>query len=429
MALNMPQGYTQEVLEGFADLQAMENWYRSLPPPWNKIPKPVGKKQDILKNISLIFDTEKTFFGGKDDGSYFSWRAQVIENIHRQPLSVGDKVNQVSRAINKDKALLKAMFSTQAFTALAYKNIIYALETNFGGPSRAHAHLLKQLLKGDPLEYGSHSNVQLLRTRIDKYLELLAVHGINNMVEARTIFDIVVTNLMTEFQATKFREDAITHRYANPNSLEALSGWLQERERNLQWTSTHHNVDINLRQLTNKPNRKVRVYKISGQDSDGYEGWEDDVVHTFPTRPEKKFIKDEIRDKRKPSTTLRVSEEQSVSDTESLQTCSEIGEDFIDEEPQLLIQCLRTMGVRLPLCNVCNKERHVLHQCEVFRKMSVPDRLKLVNQQGRCDNCLHPRHRRKDCPSKFRCFECKEKHHSLLHYQNKKLGKQEKSSS
>ena len=441
-AMNMPQGYSHEALEGFETVRAMEQWYLSLPAPWNKVPKIVGKRQDILKNVSLIFGNEKTFFGGKEDGSYFNWRAQAIENIHRQPVSVSDKVGLVSRAINKDNPLLKSMFCTQAFTAGAYRNIISSLETNFGGPQRAHNHLLKQLLAGDKLDWSSCSSVQLLRIRIDRYLELLAVHGIQIMAQARMTFDVVLTNVMTQGLALKFRDDSLKLRFSNPSSLEALSGWLQERERNLQWAASHHNVELNLRQLQPKPNRKVRIFEASGLPD--AEGLEDGSVHSFPTRSDRKFIKDESRNSRdlrtqrdsrdtrnqrvsedthKSSTTFRVEdeiplgEEGPISDTESLLTCSDIGEDFRDEEPHVQTQCLRTMGQRLPLCSVCKKERHVLNWCNVFRnQLSLEERIKLVHRQGRCDNCLNPSHSRKDCPSKFRCFECKGKHHTLLHF-------------
>ena len=71
-ASNTPQEMPPEILDGFFDARIMEKWYRSLPAPWNKVPKMMGRKGEILKTIALIFDTEKTHFQGLDDGTYFT---------------------------------------------------------------------------------------------------------------------------------------------------------------------------------------------------------------------------------------------------------------------------------------------------------------------------------------------------------------------
>ena len=53
----------------------------------------------------IIPDNGNNNFLGIEDGSYFSWHAQVIENIHKQPLPVADEVLQVQQACNLNEPL------------------------------------------------------------------------------------------------------------------------------------------------------------------------------------------------------------------------------------------------------------------------------------------------------------------------------------
>ena len=64
-------------------------------------------------------------------------------------------------------------------------------------------------------------------------------------------------------------------------------------------------------------------------------------------------------------------------------------------------------------CPVCG-ELHSIMKCQLFVKKSLRERASLAQDKQLCYNCLGP-HRKADCKSKFRCRECKGRHHTLLH--------------
>ncbi|XP_065356268.1 uncharacterized protein LOC135950663 [Calliphora vicina] len=65
-------------------------------------------------------------------------------------------------------------------------------------------------------------------------------------------------------------------------------------------------------------------------------------------------------------------------------------------------------------CRLCN-ENHNLRICKRFSDFNVRQRIDYVERNNICSNCLSPTHVSKDCKSIFRCTQCKNKHHSLLH--------------
>ncbi|XP_076660283.1 uncharacterized protein LOC143363603 [Halictus rubicundus] len=65
-------------------------------------------------------------------------------------------------------------------------------------------------------------------------------------------------------------------------------------------------------------------------------------------------------------------------------------------------------------CPVC-RASHMLSSCPKFNARSPRDRRDLVHRFSRCVNCLSLKHLVRDCPSKYTCRVCHQRHHSLLH--------------
>ncbi|XP_058456731.1 uncharacterized protein LOC131434103 [Malaya genurostris] len=67
-----------------------------------------------------------------------------------------------------------------------------------------------------------------------------------------------------------------------------------------------------------------------------------------------------------------------------------------------------------PQCPACT-EKHLLHQCSKFVKLSIPQRRELISQSSLCWNCFRSNHQARNCKSKFSCRTCHARHHTLLH--------------
>ena len=419
-ALNQQYKGDSELLEGFENAQEMEDFYRSLPNPWHVLPKTSGKKSEILKNISLILPESKSFTGNRKNGSYFPWRILVIEAVHRQPLSISDKIQQLDRVVKKEgNPVMQSIFSASTFTPEAYRRIIESLEGQYGGDMRAYVYLRDQMFKGSRLDLKDLNSVSLLRAKIEKFLEHVKAHRIQHLGDSVTILEFVLSNMFTEAQVYKFRKDCVAQKYVNTNSLQAVSEWLRMEENLLQWAARNHNQHLIVG--SSRQGQKASAHKaIAADDSSCDE--EPDTRQALITKDARRLVKKPD----KKSTFLATNEQEQeaapntggdFSGNESLETLSDRCDHELDEsgddDPSW---CFAAVGLQLPTCSFCKKGRHFLHKCEEFIKLDPKKRLKQVQDMGRCINCMSPKHKTRQCTSKFKCQTCKRPHHTLLHF-------------
>ncbi|XP_055522997.1 uncharacterized protein LOC129717176 [Wyeomyia smithii] len=69
-------------------------------------------------------------------------------------------------------------------------------------------------------------------------------------------------------------------------------------------------------------------------------------------------------------------------------------------------------------CVFCGDSYHLVFRCDKFRAMSVPQRVKDVNEKRLCRNCLTPGHFAEGC-SRGSYNRCGRRHHTLLHYEGR----------
>lgn len=70
--------------------------------------------------------------------------------------------------------------------------------------------------------------------------------------------------------------------------------------------------------------------------------------------------------------------------------------------------------VLTPKCSFCDQP-HTVSQCEEFLKKTTDERINYAMSHRWCFNCLRPSHSLRDCKSIFRCRDCSQRHHTLLH--------------
>lgn len=66
-----------------------------------------------------------------------------------------------------------------------------------------------------------------------------------------------------------------------------------------------------------------------------------------------------------------------------------------------------------PRCHYCKCEDHRTHLCKSFKLLPSAQRLSFVSKASLCNICLN-KHTGK-CRFHFRCAQCKQSHHTLLH--------------
>ncbi|KAJ8977829.1 hypothetical protein NQ317_011913 [Molorchus minor] len=67
-------------------------------------------------------------------------------------------------------------------------------------------------------------------------------------------------------------------------------------------------------------------------------------------------------------------------------------------------------------CSFCNNNAHVIYNCPTFLAKTPKERYDFIKQKRFCTNCLGNKHSAQYCNSSSLCRMCRQKHHSLLHF-------------
>ncbi|XP_076302005.1 uncharacterized protein LOC143220175 [Lasioglossum baleicum] len=70
------------------------------------------------------------------------------------------------------------------------------------------------------------------------------------------------------------------------------------------------------------------------------------------------------------------------------------------------------------ICPIC-KGSHLIYKCDQFLAKSPQERYNFIKSQRRCLNCFSVKHDGAQCRSAHNCKECRQRHHTLLHFPSK----------
>ena len=404
----------------FKDQREKEDYYKNLRVPWNILPRVSGKKGDELKNISMNMP-QSTHFQGSDDGSYFQWRILALENIHKAPLPIAEKIGLLRRSCNLEKSeILKSIFDSRDFTPMTYKLIIEQLEQNWGGPTRAYNHVRDALYSVQKLNLRDPTSVGLVKTRIERYLNHVKVHKLRDLAPGSELLSHVLSNIFTRDQCTKFREYCMNNRLkiSKPNSLDAVVEWLGLKHSVLLWSYNTHSKTLarSKDSKEDKPLKKGNVHctRLKAQTPETSDA-EEEECQALATSISQAQPEDDSNEP------LVEEGDQSPIVFHGMSEADEFSYDENDD-PVLYEEegeeiCLATeMGYTPPICALKCKEKHFLDKCPLFKKMEPRERGKKAYTLKRCLNCLNPNHETKDCKSKYNCSKCNNRHHWMLCY-------------
>ncbi|XP_076660432.1 uncharacterized protein LOC143363786 [Halictus rubicundus] len=87
----------------------------------------------------------------------------------------------------------------------------------------------------------------------------------------------------------------------------------------------------------------------------------------------------------------------------------------IVKRPKTKSLATHATAVSTATCSVC-RQNHLIYRCPTFVAQSPSDRYNIIKTQRRCINCFSAKHASAQCTSQHHCKECKQRHHTLLHF-------------
>ncbi len=174
ISLSNQRDYGREHIE--TAVENKEQWYLSLPKPWNVVPNTTEKYSDEMHKIRFLLnkaDTEgsqlRRFTGREAD--YFDWRPVVIHGIHMKNVSIADKFYALQSAFKRrEDAFVDSLVRDQDPSPEAYEHIIVQLERQYGGERRAYTHAASALKFKVKLDADNQESVSDTYAEVRKYI-------------------------------------------------------------------------------------------------------------------------------------------------------------------------------------------------------------------------------------------------------------------
>jgi hypothetical protein len=270
------QIYTVEVLdsEHFYSPRDKNEYYSSFPEPWNKQPRNDIKAEIEIKSLDSI---KNTFFKGRQDGSYFVWRPQAIQVIHKAKLPIDKRILQHKKILGtKDSMDLATIADSDSFGPESYYNLIYQLEIQFGGKARALLFVKLKLIQGDKLRIQDLSSIYTVKTRLINFINHCREHHLMDQVHNSVMQDRVFKALLTDHNLEQLLKDHHTvHFNHSLDSMEIIVDWLDYRATMLSYIEQRLEKGHTFKPITGKSKLSSNPLKPNG----GFSGGQDSKSH------------------------------------------------------------------------------------------------------------------------------------------------------
>ncbi len=404
-------------------------FYHGLPSPWNVLPDKEGRYQDELTKIkNLLSDAGKDGallrkFDGTEE-EYFDWRSVVIHYIHERNVSIKDKYNNLCQSLKRgadtfiDGLLLEIDPSHDN-----YKNLIEQLEFHYGGDRRAYTHALKKLKKLKKLNEEDFDSLTDFFGAVSHYIAFCERHGLSNCLLPGQSASDVLKGFMSVGQLRDMFEYCKTHRIMEPK------GSLYQAKAFLFQKLTHNRDAREVYGYQRLPSNRSSNRAGTGSGARGYrarvhhghtgdaDGASDDEGKVPAGAADDSF--DDSDDYYDPQNIYYCDEDELFSnhgdDDDEAYVSSLSGpivDGMITNDDQFRV--LMARKVEFAECVLCKGEKHLLFRCPKYLEKSLENRMEYVRKSSRCYNCLSLDHGSKDCPSRNRCLNCRNKHHSTI---------------
>ena len=419
-----------------------KKYYKSLPPPWNVLPRTNVESKDDLNKIKMFLQS------GKDGESkrlrrfdgmgtqYFTWRSIVISTIHRANISVEEKCQYLCECIAHGvDQILDSVLEQMVPNEFSYVFLIGNLEEAYGGTKKALLQVDAMVAQVHNLNPDKPEDIPRIAILLARYVDFCQRNSLSKYLKPGKNADEFMSKCLTPQQHLGFlkycrvRGMESEHEDGSIYMLRAYFRDLQELSRKVNDHRGVQSVTIPSRvRRERKHERKQRhsskkhhknrqgftfavndAQESDDQDQDDdFDDEEDPDWDDSDSESEPDFDDD-------PKDNDRSSVSPLEEDAESgcILLCGSIAYD----EPTVLALA-DTGRFTMPICYYCKPERHLLFMCPKFKALDLQGRREVIQKGNRCFNCLSPKHRTQTCPSKKFCQLCdpsdKRRHHTSL---------------
>lgn len=377
-----------------------------------------------------------------DEGEYWTWRTQAIDEIAMANLSIQRKLTLLLKRIDgsKDETLKTITMSTLVSRdhLNSYRKLLYDLETNWGGNLRAYHWIEKFMMNTPKVKLNDQTSLSSTINKLDMYIKFAYEMKMESYLYDGVGGCKVQEHILTVTLAKAMYEDVMNNptRYRNhPSTIDCLRDWLVGHLDSLLFAKSRvtNEKETKKNSFDKKYSKeKSSLYSTKGQkkDSKNYSakgGKRSGSRRAFLGGAEGKS------DSSSESSTVKG--ESSESDTESVgnevDSCDSGSEyqgsypsDGEELDPASSVLTAFAMlashnNFKPSLCPCCadlkkGQKQHLLVNCDEFKALSVPGRYDMIRKLGRCYNCFF-QHTANKCDKAPKCRECKGNHHKLLH--------------
>ena len=430
---------------------AKNNFYASLPAPWNVQPDTSGKYSDEYSRMTKFIkdagrEGEQLVKFNGDENIYFIWRPLVIPAIHQRNVSIKDKYNTLLRTLKRNSdSLVDGLLNITEPTPENYRNLIEQLEMHYGGADRAYNHAMKRLDNLRRFDANNFSLVIDYHSAICQFISFCTANNLAHCINAGQMVNSILYKLFDQNQLATILDYCGSHSIRDPpGSMFQVQSYLKQltqyAEKARAMLGLQRKPTYSDRRYTRPrysysgtSTRQARVHRAKlgkGDDPDSDDS--DSQTHSSGPNSQLDPLPEEDEEfDYYPMDNLYYHEGNdsgSESDGENDDDSSYLNslQDPVCDGDIVNDRQYKAMVAKkfdFKECPMCKPQTHLLFMCPKFKALDMEDRFKYVEKGRRCYNCLGIGHGARICTLNNRCYNCKRKHHSLLCPKNAKSDK------
>ena len=325
-----------------------DEFYQQLPKPWNVLPsEEVNKSADFWK----LLQAGMIHFNGTREG-YIPFRSSFLNCVHRLNINMSYKVMALTSAFDDKVPELQELKTMAQHTPEGYRDVICALEREFGGRDRLVSYHIAKLTNAPDIKENDKRSLQIVSRLLHNYLNTLEGYGMATEVESSLLFKTI--------------KEKLPKRYLLQYSQYIkLAGYEKSVQTILAWIDSILDDVIEVADMLHEC-AVPREHKCDQTTL---------PVKSMPRRRFNAFYSSEL-----------------------------------DENEMKILNVAHSSNE----CEL-DGEIHPIWRCEVFLNKSPHERRLHIYRSKRCLACLREGHTVDQCPEKFKCRHCGKSHNTLLH--------------